>query len=147
MRNRFSLLTNLLPIFLLSFPVLFALILDPKSFTLSWNEGGGGLLFAIAFICAELIGRDIKKSTNTKRLIAVTILATATCGYIASLDVGLKRIAVSVGSMFHVQLIDSWLWMLDFGVITFYIVLSLICLLYTSPSPRDGATSRMPSSA
>ena len=23
----------------------------------------------------------------------------------------------------------------------------LICLLYTSPSPRDGATSRMPSSA
>ena len=25
--------------------------------------------------------------------------------------------------------------------------LSFICLLYTSPSPRDGATSRMPSSA
>ena len=25
--------------------------------------------------------------------------------------------------------------------------LSKICLLYTSPSPRDGATSRMPSSA
>ena len=24
---------------------------------------------------------------------------------------------------------------------------SLACLLYTSPSPRDGATSRMPSSA
>ena len=27
------------------------------------------------------------------------------------------------------------------------IVLKIICLLYTSPSPRDGATSRMPSSA
>ena len=27
------------------------------------------------------------------------------------------------------------------------ILLPLICLLYTSPSPRDGATSRMPSSA
>ena len=26
-------------------------------------------------------------------------------------------------------------------------VLYNICLLYTSPSPRDGATSRMPSSA
>ena len=24
---------------------------------------------------------------------------------------------------------------------------ALVCLLYTSPSPRDGATSRMPSSA
>ena len=28
-----------------------------------------------------------------------------------------------------------------------YRVLFTICLLYTSPSPRDGATSRMPSSA
>ena len=26
-------------------------------------------------------------------------------------------------------------------------VLSIICLLYTSPSPRDGLLSRMPSSA
>ena len=26
-------------------------------------------------------------------------------------------------------------------------VLAYLCLLYTSPSPRDGATSRMPSSA
>ena len=25
--------------------------------------------------------------------------------------------------------------------------LNIVCLLYTSPSPRDGATSRMPSSA
>ena len=28
-----------------------------------------------------------------------------------------------------------------------HIVPLMICLLYTSPSPRDGATSRMPSSA
>ena len=27
------------------------------------------------------------------------------------------------------------------------IILSVICLLYTSPSPRDGLLSRMPSSA
>ena len=30
---------------------------------------------------------------------------------------------------------------------TFYEELTNTCLLYTSPSPRDGATSRMPSSA
>ena len=30
---------------------------------------------------------------------------------------------------------------LEMGIVT------TICLLYTSPSPRDGATSRMPSSA
>ena len=28
-----------------------------------------------------------------------------------------------------------------------YLALNGICLLYTSPNPRDGATSRMPSSA
>ena len=35
----------------------------------------------------------------------------------------------------------------EMGVKTFYIGKSLDCLLYTSPSPRDGCRSRMPSSA
>ena len=35
----------------------------------------------------------------------------------------------------------------EMGVKTFYIGKSLDCLLYTSPSPRDGLLSRMPSSA
>jgi thaumarchaeosortase len=129
MRKRFSLLTNLLPILIVMFPILFALILDPKSFTLSWNEGRGGLLFAMALISAELIGRDVRKSTNRKRLIIIIILGAATCAYIASLDVGLKKFVVSIGPIFHVQLIDSWIWMLDFGVITFYVILSLKLLL------------------
>ena len=33
------------------------------------------------------------------------------------------------------------------GAITFGSALPIICLLYTSPSPRDGLLSRMPSSA
>ena len=33
----------------------------------------------------------------------------------------------------------------DIGTSPLYVMKS--CLLYTSPSPRDGATSRMPSSA
>ena len=129
MKKKFLLLTNLWPILLLSFPVLFAVILDPKSFTLSWNEGRGGLLFAIAFIAAELIGRDVRKTTTRNRVIAVIILAVATSAYIASLDMWLKRFIVSIGPIFHVQLIDSWIWMLDFAVITFYIILSLMLLL------------------
>ena len=40
---------------------------------------------------------------------------------------------------------DTYLvWEKD-GIVAGYCALS--CLLYTSPSPRDGATSRMPSSA
>ena len=38
---------------------------------------------------------------------------------------------------------------LDLGVAAFYVecAQALFCLLYTSPSPRDLSTSRMPSSA
>ena len=34
-----------------------------------------------------------------------------------------------------------------FALLGLYYVLPWICLLYTSPSPRDGLLSRMPSSA
>ena len=33
------------------------------------------------------------------------------------------------------------------GILALVALLNMYCLLYTSPSPRDGATSRMPSSA
>ena len=33
------------------------------------------------------------------------------------------------------------------GFISQLIILPIVCLLYTSPSPRDGLLSRMPSSA
>ena len=33
------------------------------------------------------------------------------------------------------------------GAVILRIILTLLCLLYTSPSPRDGLLSRMPSSA
>ena len=36
---------------------------------------------------------------------------------------------------------------LAFALLPFFLVNLLICLLYTSPSPRDGLLSRMPSSA
>ena len=35
----------------------------------------------------------------------------------------------------------------DVGCVKMAITVSIVCLLYTSPSPRDGLLSRMPSSA
>ena len=43
--------------------------------------------------------------------------------------------------------ISSWIWAISIGMAVCSIGLSLRCLLYTSPSPRDGLLSRMPSSA
>ena len=38
-------------------------------------------------------------------------------------------------------------WLVDFQLPNLFFYSTLICLLYTSPSPRDGLLSRMPSSA
>ena len=37
-------------------PILFCLVVYPDSFSLSWNQGRGGFLFAMAFIVAEIVG-------------------------------------------------------------------------------------------
>ena len=48
----------------------------------------------------------------------------------------------------HVDTYGPWAWIAGFAfavLITW--MMFYICLLYTSPSPRDGLLSRMPSSA
>ena len=52
---------------------------------------------------------------------------------------GEKGMEFAISLKFDVMVIDRMLPKID--------GLSLICLLYTSPSPRDLSTSRMPSSA
>jgi len=37
-------------------PIFFTIAIYPDSFSLSWNQGRGGFLFAGAFLAAELIG-------------------------------------------------------------------------------------------
>ena len=51
--------------------------------------------------------------------------------------------ALSFGAMIQEHERDMSFWQTEWS----YIPQICICLLYTSPSPRDGATSRMPSSA
>ena len=48
---------------------------------------------------------------------------------------------------YNIAFTNSALWMLITTVVLFIFVLGGICLLYTSPSPRDATLSRMPSSA
>jgi len=119
--------TNLiLAIFLISSPILFALAFFPDSFSLSWNQGRGGFLFALAFVVAELLG--LKLGISTKRLLGVIPLAILTIVYLVALENGLRDYIEESAVIYDVQLIFSWTWMWDFVVMSIFVIASLSIL-------------------
>jgi len=108
---------------LISSPILFALVAFPDSFSLSWNQGRGGFLFALAFIVAELFG--LKLQIPTKRLLAIVPLATLTIIYLIGLEYGLREYIEAGAEVYDVQLIFSWTWMWDFIVMTAFVISTL----------------------
>ncbi len=113
----------IIAIILISSPILFALVAYPDTFSLSWNQGRGGFLFALAFIVAELLG--LKLEIPTKRLIAVIPLAALTIIYLVALENGLREFIEESGEAYNVQLIFSWTWMWDFIIMAIFVVASL----------------------
>lgn len=116
----------MIAIAIIASPVIFALVAYPDSFSLGWNQGRGGLLFALAFIAAELIG--IKLEIPKKRLIAALPVAGATIAYLVGLEYGLRDYLGSIAPQFHVLLLDSWNWMWDFIVIAAFFMITLTIL-------------------
>ncbi|TRZ80072.1 MAG: thaumarchaeosortase [Nitrosopumilales archaeon] len=111
---------------ILASPVIFALAVFPNSFSLGWNQGRGGFLFAMAFIAAELIG--LKLEIPKKRLLAIIPLAGIVIVYLISLELGLKDYLISIAPHFHVQIVYSWTWMWDFIVIAAFFMASMTIL-------------------
>ena len=89
---------------IISSPILFALIVFPDSFSLSWNQGRGGFLFALAFIIAETVGLRI---------------------HITGLEYGLRDYILDSSEQYNVQLIYSWTWMWDFIIMAIFVMASL----------------------
>jgi len=116
-------------ILLISSPILFALVVFPDSFSLSWNQGRGGFLFALAFVVAELVG--LKLNISTKRLLAVVPLAAITIAYLIGLEYGLREYIEGGAEIYDVQLIFSWTWMWDFIVMTAFMVATLFIFFGT----------------
>ena len=107
-------------------PIIFTLIRYPDDVSLSWNEGRGGFIFAMAFIAAELIG--IKTGVSKKKFIVVLALAALTIAYFAALPFGLHESIKQYGIENSVSLIDSWVWMWDFVVMALFVGSSLAVL-------------------
>ncbi len=105
---------------IISSPILFALVVFPDSFSLSWNQGRGGFLFALAFIIAEIVG--LKIVISTKRLLAVIPLAILTITYLVSLEYGLRDYILNSSEQYNVQLIYSWTWMWDFIIMAIFVI-------------------------
>jgi thaumarchaeosortase len=108
---------------IISSPILFALIVFPDSFSLSWNQGRGGFLFALAFIVAELVG--LKIVISTKRLLAVVPLAILVITYLVGLEYGLRDYILDSSEQYNVQLIYSWTWMWDFIIMAIFVMAAL----------------------
>jgi thaumarchaeosortase len=104
-------------------PIIFALVVFPDSFSLSWNQGRGGYLFALVFIVAELIG--LKIIISKKRLIAVIPLSAIVIAYLVGLEYGLRDYLLASAEQFNVQLIYSWTWMWDFIVMCIFVIVAL----------------------
>lgn len=107
-------------------PIIFTLIRYPDDVSLSWNEGRGGFIFAMAFIAAELIG--IKAGVSKRKFIIVLALAALTIAYFAALPFGLRDSIRQYGIENSVSLIDSWVWMWDFVVMALFVGSSLAVL-------------------
>jgi thaumarchaeosortase len=107
-------------------PILYTLVAYPDTFILSWNEGRGGFLFAMAFIGAELVG--LKYSLAKKRLLMVAVMAALTISYFIALPYGLSDYIRNGKDAYNVSLVDSWMWMWDFIVMAIFVTSSLLML-------------------
>jgi len=122
MQNR----TVLAAILIIISPVVFALIAYPDSFSLSWNQGRGGFLFATAFVAAELIG--VRMQISKTRLIAIIPLAGLVFAYLVGLEYGLRDYIAGAAEQYDVNLIHSWNWMWDFVVMGAFVSASVAIL-------------------
>ena len=111
---------------ILASPLIFALAVFPDSFSLGWNQGRGGFLFAMAFIAAELIG--LKLDIPKKKLLTIIPLAGLVIVYLIALPLRLKNYLVAIAPQFNVQIVYSWTWMWDFIVLAAFFIASMTIL-------------------
>lgn len=107
-------------------PIIYTLVAYPDTFSLSWNQGRGGFLFAMAFVAAELIG--LRYGISKTRFLIVVGLAALTIAYFAALPFGLGDYIRNGADVYDVSLVDSWVWMWDFIVMSVFIASSLVVL-------------------
>ena len=121
MQNK-SILVGIIVVLL---PTMFTIVAYSDSFSLSWNQGRGGFLFAMAFVVAELVG--IKYVIPKNRFYLCIPLVALTVAYFAFLPFGLHDYIMSFVDVFGV-LEYSWGWLFDFAVMALFVTATLAIL-------------------
>ena len=121
MQNK-SILVGIIVVLL---PTMFTIVAYSESFSLSWNQGRGGFLFAMAFVVAELVG--IKYVIPKNRFYLCVPLIVLTIAYFAFLPFGLHDYIMSLVDVFGV-LEYSWGWLFDFAVMALFVTATLAIL-------------------
>ena len=121
MQNK-SILVGIIVVIL---PTMFTIVAYSDSFSLSWNQGRGGFLFAMAFVVAELVG--IKYVIPKNRFYLCVPLIVLTIAYFAFLPFGLHDYIMSLVDVFGV-LEYSWGWLFDFAVMAIFVTATLAIL-------------------
>ena len=107
-------------------PIIYTVVAYSDTFSLSWNQGRGGFLFAMAFIAAELVG--LRYRISKTRFLVVVGLAMLTIAYFIALPLGLGDYIKKGADFYTVSLVDSWVWMWDFIIMSVYVASSLVIL-------------------
>ena len=121
MQNK-SILVGIIVVLL---PTMFTIVAYSDSFSLSWNQGRGGFLFAMAFVVAELVG--LKYVIPKNRFYLCVPLIVLTIAYFAFLPFGLHDYIMSLVDVFGV-LEYSWGWLFDFAVMALFVTATLAIL-------------------
>jgi thaumarchaeosortase len=113
-------------------PLITVLIFDFHSFTLGWNEGRGGLLFALFFLVMEWYdARNELKLNLTKRKILGFALSISFLSiyFIAIYKFNLQTFLFNYGKSFAVEGgLPSWVWLWDYIVFAIFLIAFLTSL-------------------
>jgi len=98
-------------------PLLGLALLDPRSFTLGWNEGRGGFVFALFFLLMEWYDvRSLLKMRMSKaRLVGWFLCIAGFVGYfVAVYALKLHDLIGQMGQAWKIPEIHSWVWLWDY---------------------------------
>ena len=112
-------------------PVFYTLALDPSSFTMGFNQGRGGFLFASALLLVEYAeSKLLPRQLSNRKVMSITILLGLALAYFtAAIFFNLHKYLWSSGEYWlGITILHSWIWFFDHLVYTVYAALAIVLI-------------------